>query len=585
MKAHTLGFVVQVLVAIAVPLACFYTTYQLAMKATAQETSTPLDSAIDPSTGHQIAPDSAPTDPPLVLATVPEWNLAGWKEAIQALSNQQLREFITENYPAAPTRIAIARLGELEGEAALDFLDSLARPDDDRDYWTMRYRACLGWLEADARAAILTLAGNRNRSEMVPELIASLCQRDPELAAELVDHPQIKQLGERPRIITNLARSMGQALPEVGLTWFESLAESDRRFAMRTLLYGQGSKHPEATAKLLSRLPPAMAREHLLALMNTWGKSDPRAAIGWSMSLAQNDSSWDARRTALISWGEIEPAGAWGYLQELDPADRLALLEETHQHGHQSTLAHVLIERLDGDGREELLTMLEESSNAEVRYRAGAAALLDLARTDPRRAIDGAQELSSGPVTIWDGGLENFVLRSHLEALAMDRPGEALALSLTFPQDSRKDALMLSGRLWAQRDPEIAREQILALEPGSDRDAAFAGYVQQLSVFDPQQAATEFADFVAQGGSGEVRLSPAYGSDLSDVVTRQLVGNLFDQDPQAAGEWALQLDDPKIRDQALQLLYQRWRRFGESTAAQQLRALGISQEQMNGEEG
>ena len=86
-----------------------------------------------------------------------------------------------------------------------------------------------------------------------------------------------------------------------------------------------------------------------------------------------------------------------------------------------------------------------------------------------------------------------------------------------------------------------------------------------------------FDNEVAQG---EVTLSAAYGSDPHDVVSTVLLDNLFAQDPQAAGEWANALPDPKIRQHALELLQRKWREFGEETATQQLRALGLNPEDL-----
>lgn len=248
-------------------------------------------------------------------------------------------------------------------------------------------------------------------------------------------------------------------------------------------------------------LPETDAKKHLWNhVMAGWFYKDWKEAAGWVDSMAGSERS----------------AAERAFLSEIIPSKILQ----------------------DEEGRKWILKVLSQEENRDLLFRHGASVVSAMAVTDPKKALEWADE-NLGGLTL------KAAVSSMLEGVAYRTP-EKLAeivdgLPLGGVKQQASETMILS---MARKDAQGAYDQALEQQAaGIDlRDEAWGQLGRALGATKPEEAREILANL--EGDSNK-----AFRSNATQ--------NAFDKQPEETKQWAAEMKEDK-REEIIDLVFKAW---------------------------
>ena len=263
---------------------------------------------------------------------------------------------------------------------------------------------------------------------------------------------------------------------------------------------------------LLSQLPPGKKRrEFIERVASHWGRKDPRSALAWTDTLVPSEQS-RAMERIVHEWAHTDPVGAAGYVTQIPKSQRT--LDWVH------AAAHIWAEQ-DQSAALDWAMGLKDPAHRERALRGSTDVW---ARTDPAAA-------------------------------------SAFALEITDPYE-RHSVIESVARRWARQGTSESLEWALGME-GENRDRATMSIIEEISAYNPKEAAEVFSEISSSLSSQGTRES------IHRDIARELAGRWATANPAEAAEWVLELPESQhIQREAAERVAERWAHSNPQAAAE-----------------
>jgi hypothetical protein len=243
-------------------------------------------------------------------------------------------------------------------------------------------------------------------------------------------------------------------------------------------------------------------------LLPFWAELDPRAALAAAQTLAPSlrpgGKAWDPAVQVLQTWARSEPAAALGWIHQFVPR--------------------------------------------EFQASALAALLPEVARSAPQTALAALAELPAR--------VRNATFKDVLRQWAQVDPAAVAQYTTNLPMvRQRAEAAWSVAAAWSRQDLPASLAWVQSLPAGREQEDGYSGVFVVLSRTDPAQAAA----LLAAVGRTNAQVCYPWASRIAE--------NLAGADPAAAAEWARQLPDARLRQDALQRSFDRWSAHDPGAAA------------------
>ena len=265
-------------------------------------------------------------------------------------------------------------------------------------------------------------------------------------------------------------------------------------------------------SSLLSQLPPGKKRrEFIERVASHWGRKDPRSALAWTDTLVPSEQS-RAMERIVHEWAHTDPVGAAGYVTQIPKSQRT--LDWVH------AAAHIWAEQ-DQSAALDWAMGLKDPAHRERALRGSTDVW---ARTDPAAA-------------------------------------SAFALEITDPYE-RHSVIESVARRWARQGTSESLEWALGME-GENRDRATMSIIEEISAYNPKEAAEVFSEISSSLSSQGTRES------IHRDIARELAGRWATANPAEAAEWVLELPESQhIQREAAERVAERWAHSNPQAAAE-----------------
>lgn len=338
------------------------------------------------------------------------------------------------------------------------------------------------WLAADPSAALQWASGLPGNTSMVNDLIQSLANSNPKLAATYLDN--MTDPIARNDTITIIGRKLSTgptADPAAALAWFNQTATgSGYQTAVASLFSGLatpsvqtwvdangtsgGSVSPYtqnttlAVSLLAKVTDPAARQAAISSVADGWAKSDPKAALTWAQTLPDSDGSarTAALNTIVTTWSNTDPAAAGAFVQ--NSADPSVFLP----------IAPALAQTMAATNPQAALAFAQSLPAGTAQTQALNNAFTGLAQSNFTAAWTGAANLPPGDN-------QNTVLTNLVGVQAAKDPTQAAALLDKIPDvTAQLNATSSLAATWIKLDPQAFTIWLTALPTGDIRDTAIA---------------------------------------------------------------------------------------------------------------
>ena len=265
-------------------------------------------------------------------------------------------------------------------------------------------------------------------------------------------------------------------------------------------------------SSLLSQLPPGKKRrEFIERVASHWGRKDPRSALAWTDTLVPSEQS-RAMERIIHEWAHTDPVGAAGYVTQIPKSQRT--LDWVH------AAAHIWAEQ------------------------------------DQSAALDWAMGLK-------DPAHRERALRGSTDVWARTDPAEASAFALEITDPYERHSVIESvARRWARQGTSESLEWALGME-GENRDRATMSIIEEISAYNPKEAAEVFSEISSSLSSQGTRES------IHRDIARELAGRWATANPAEAAEWVLELPESQhIQREAAERVAERWAHSNPQAAAE-----------------
>jgi hypothetical protein len=405
------------------------------------------------------------------------WDFAWSREEKRSVYGRAPSFVIREWLHVAPYEaLQAARAKAAEGEGEQYYLSALRFLAQDDPMFVWRE------LEGDK-----TLEEHR-KAWLRGEVMKTLLEEDPGKATALLETMEHDQ--ERPRVFARIAGEISVKDLEGALRFIEEQGSSEyeKRQATQHVVSDLIYRDLDAAMELYTKLG-VDGMNHYMAqrIVEKLAEKDPERAWEWLQGLPAQSYNYALR----------------GFGQQMDPDDPQPVLEK-------------------------LLSIPEKSA----RETALSAALSDLARKDPQRALEIIEEhgitdesdhmltqvfqewgSKNGPEAAarlgqMARGQEEFpvnLARQVAMGWAEVSPREALEWTLQQPENVQADLVEVSIQSWAKHDLEGAGQWINSLGDGELRDEAIEGFTRQVARVD-HLAAMEWAGSITDEKTRERQL-------------------------------------------------------------------------------
>ena len=251
-----------------------------------------------PTSVHEASPRTVAVSAldSIPATTGPTSRLASLIASASQMTNAQalaaLRKLERDANPAesaAARQVLVARLAELDPEAALSYSDTLAGDEHSRQ----RLNVMGTWAGKDPAAASAYLKSQANGG------IAN--DSDREAAAAI-------------------AREWATRDPRAALAWAQSLNEDVRDQAIARVMGQLATIQPQAAIQAAQNLPAGYERaDAMQPIAAQWAETAPVAAASWVQSLRNAEEQARAANGLVTTWASNDPMTASQWVAKLAP--------------------------------------------------------------------------------------------------------------------------------------------------------------------------------------------------------------------------------------------------------------------------
>lgn len=347
------------------------------------------------------------------------------------------------------------------------------------------------------------LTNSSARDQAMRSVLSSMANKDPHRVAEMLD--SIQNPGLKQSLMTTVAHQLITTDQAAGLAWINKLpAGNIRNQALGSAIGQIAQKDPASAALLIEELPPNVRKNNMSQLASTWAHQDLEGARAWLGSIENPFEQQTVLEGIIGPWALSDPEGAAAYLKNSDlPAQLLS--------NHFGTIASQWANK----DPEAAMQWAHEIEDPQGRQRALSSAYHNWAAKDPAAA---AQQLG------------------------------------TVREEDRATAISSIVSNWSSRDPDALMQWMEGLTT-EERINNASTIIGGISYNRPQEAAA-WLERLATEAAGDENLSGQIKSQAGSLVS-----NWSNSDVEAAADWALNLPDEEMRNNALNQVAQNWARM------------------------
>ena len=460
-------------------------------------------------------------------------------------------------------------VAETTPEPALKWAPAVDKGDSPLPSPAKDYETLLSGLPKDEWEAILPLVERINRFRTIDDIAALLdtpfAKQSPptqtlirtfgETTIALLSH-RAAEIDPRGAIALGLEKSFAplfplsfRALAEIDAKDFEELYAAmpadDRKDIMQVTLpvlmknqprlglslaeeantlplaYSQWARHdPDAAASDLLKRPPGPQRKEAMTwLVGTWADSDSAAAIAWARSLKIEGERKEALRRALYFTANKHPRQALQTAIELKDA---SLISE----------CVLTFARADLQQAFSSVSAIKDQSIRQTAFTRLMNVAADAGDTPMLLQIQ--SELPTGTSAA-------FTIRQAIQSLSQEAPLKAIAwIQAADDREMFAGAKLAVLETWIQRDLRAASAYVSDHPELLTEHETISSICRGLASVDPNEAAIWLMNLTDQ------RMR-SYG-------LRHVIGSWATQDSESATAYALEMEDPKLRQHALSIV-------------------------------
>ena len=297
----------------------------------------------------------------------------------------------------------------------------------------------------------------------------------------------------------------------------------------------------KAQALLARVASPEHRRSAMYGIINGWSQKDPHAALAWVSQLPAEAVPPGAYSQPLRVLAMRDTPSAVNFItsmREGPERDRSISsvcidLSCSGKYGTAMQLALMLapgetqnealrsIASFWGQNRpEEMQAWADQQTDGRVREALLPAVAAEIAATNPQAALQLASSLSNPDV-----------LGDVAARWAANDPAAAAAYFQKLPKNARTNTAFSGlARAWSENDPEASARWLQVLPPDGRRDAAIKGYVSAVLPRDP-----------AKAGQTALGISDP---QLRNSILSEVAGRWMSCDPEEAARWIAQPSFP-----------------------------------------
>ena len=482
------------------------------------------------------------------------------------------------------------------------------------------------WLRVDAQSAInAMLAGGEKLRGDLRGLLSDIARAAPARLTEVVSSlPKPDSRWDATTL--NAFELFAQKDPETARAAALAVRGAMRGQALGGVAMAWAQTDASAALAWAKALPAGEERDAVLkSLLTGWARRDPMAALdhidlvppgGDDMAHASDVGAQVLREAAKRDWnttmqwlrehpgklGRTSLDGLQSTLSEklnADPAGTLRSMAQSGVQGIEMVFANAILNEGYAQ-RDAIWRWLDDEPASNFTRQARSSLINAIAWKEPDVALtfleklpdseENRQLLEQGTRSLINGGsqmnrfeellanaspkMRPYLLQTGFEhGLQNGAPNPALwtARLDELPPERRLNAMGALARGWATGDPEGAIAWATSLPDAAQRDHAFESAARTWAATDSYAA----AQWINSLPSGSNR----------DVAVAGLVGALARNQPENAWTWALSIETPQRRLQALQLAYALTRDRDPSVAENLLQSANLSPEEMKALQG
>ena len=345
-----------------------------------------------------------------------------------------------------------------------------------------------------------------DKNFMADSIASALADKDVDAALawgrdnDSGDMPELEM-----QVLQHLARrDLARAIAEAGNTANAQI----RSTMLTTIIQTAAHTNPQEAIQYLSLIESPNMRDAVAQnTMSSWMRADADAAVDWL--LAQD------RETA----GQYLTGSARSFLRtSVDAAIRLLpLVDDRNQQTWRYEIARAMTTERTAS---EAMSFIRQFEGEPGYGNLQTAVIAGIAENDIMTARQMADQLP-------DGGAKDSAYSQLVQTRAASHPREAIAwLGLINDEASRGRAAGGAVSQWYRSDPVGAQQWVRNLPPGSVRDDAISGLVNQWRDFDVVQEEL-IASITDEGKRNQARVRQVYSMMQRDPArARQLLDGL-----------------------------------------------------------
>ncbi|WOO41989.1 hypothetical protein [Rubellicoccus peritrichatus] len=401
---------------------------------------------------------------------------------------------------------------------AIELIASLPRPSGSNHYSWSHSKAQIikNWADMDRDAALAYTYGIENareRKQILQNLANMFVQDDPVLALTLAGDADDRWFNSSGNVISNWARYDEDA----AWSYLLSLDEGKRKQRLVSRYYSQkGQDDPQAAiVEIQSTLSGRTRRDSLSNVVSNWVRNDFDQATAYLSSMSLKDRNEIMNRISY-SLGD----------SDADPQVALAWIIENTGGNARTNAMRNIVDRVSQEDPGMALELLDSLPYG----RSYTDAVRNLARNwsgqDPESAYAWLNTLPLGPER------ENAFRSFSREAAQLDAD-RAYVIASQMPEGrERREMLNQVAKAKAESDPRATASWVMSFPDEELRNSAMREVVSAWAESDPQ-AAVHF-------------LQSSNDDNLQDNAYRQLAARWGRNDPESAANWVLTLPEDKI---------------------------------------
>lgn len=360
--------------------------------------------------------------------------------------------------------------------------------EDGGDKLEMLYSVANTWFEADPSAALSAVASvdaPQTRSWQ-QELVNRWVRQDPDAALQWAIAQPAAGRRDPLRLVAGIVASHS---PRKMFELAKTLEPARRVMVAEAVLHTWGRTNPVAALDALAGMDNAgrLRGEVGVSIIGSWAGNDPRAAFEWVRAQEPSRVRTAMLSTALADLGQTDPLRALTFADELDGTDRSAAIESVLRiwgredprgaaawlDGSEDKTATAVAEvarHYAATDPEEALEWLQDQS-VEAQRRAVSMIVRRLAAESPESALRTINDIR-------DSGVRQAAGSQLISTWVATDPRAAIRAIPRIDASTSQNLYQAAFSAWSRSDPEGATA-FLDQVPSSDRDGAIEGVLRQ----------------------------------------------------------------------------------------------------------